>query len=163
MTTNFPKGHRIMKFSAKSTTIDKQKTPCAVIFASGKTLLPSAQTIDKSLGGTLSHLVKNEDLKTSAGNSLWIALNPEQSSVCQRLMIVQLGSTAKNTKQVFSQTNLRKAFNQISAKLKAKGLKEACIFVDDITVEESNNKDALTWIGETLAKSTLHTLSLIHI
>lgn len=155
-----------MNFLAKSTSILKQKTQCAVIFAQGKHLLSSAQEIDTELGGTLSHLLDSEDLKLASGNSLWVALNKEQSKKsCQRLMIVQLGENKDNKKNkknankslsVCYQNDLRKAFTQVATKLKSKNVKEACVFLDGIEVDGLDIKESKQWLGHTLAKTVLH-------
>lgn len=141
-----------MNYLAKNTDITKNNTPCAVVFAAGKTLLSSAQIADKITGGVLANLVNSGDVKATAGSSLWVTL-PAKTSVpkaeqraFQKLILIQLG---KKTKEgLFAVENLRKGFERIATKTASGDIKEITVYLDDIAVDSSHGDH---WVAENLA------------
>jgi len=146
-----------MNFSTKKTDVLANKTQCAVVFALNNHLLASAKTVDEDLGGSLSSLLKNKDLKTKSGSKRWIAL-PEGKRNFQRVLLVHLGQTIdKKALRISSDsilTTLQSMFNAIARS----PVKEASLHIDDlieagVCIEQDNTPLGNKWLAEQLAVS----------
>lgn len=125
-----------MDFFAKTSTVKKTKTACAVVFAAGSTLSPSAKILDAELGGALKKVLSRGDLKDSPGASEWIPADLINSDLqCERVLLVQLGKNNKDSSvdnKTWSDISLA-----IAVALRSKPIKESSLFLDEIGVEQN--------------------------
>ncbi len=137
-----------MDFSAKNSDVTKLKTQCAVVFAFNNALAPSASDIDKAQSGLLSKLIKSKNLESTVGSTLWIT--PSADSGYEHVLLVQLGKPAKARSNTVANSTWKKACAALSAALTQRPLKDAAVFLDDLSIE--GEKDSAKALGSALAE-----------
>jgi len=143
-----------MQFSVKNTQATKQKTQCAVVFAYHDKLLTSAQAIDEDLGGRLSAMIANDDLKPKAGNKRWLIL-AEKERPYQRVLLVHLGKREGKKSEPLKLDTLISVFNAMASALSKAPVKDAVIYLADLLSEVDIARDGekvdAQWLSELLA------------
>ncbi len=129
-----------MDFFSKTLDVSKLKTQCAVVFAQDNKLLPSAVTVDKKHQGILSKTVKNKDLGSKAGKSVWITVpSATKDQPYERLLLVQLGKPAKAKKTNIEFAQWKQAADGFCAVLTASSAKDVAIYTDDLEVVDGGS------------------------
>lgn len=145
-----------MQFSSKKADILSFKTDCAVVFALGENLLPSAQAIDVQENGSLSAPLLSKDLKTKAGHRHWLVFPPGHSAYA-RVLLVSLGKTEGNKgKHVLKGEHVLTALNSAAGALSQAPIREAAIFIEDLLTSDfdikfNNETVSVDWLAEQLA------------
>ena len=110
----------------------RQRTDCAIVGVYEKGSLSSAAgDLDTRLGGTLTRLIKNGDLRGKLGETLLLS---DVKAPCQRILLVGLG-----TRDGFARKQYRKALGAATSALIKTGAREA---VQYLSLEKIAHTDA---------------------
>ncbi|MFT5084888.1 MAG: leucyl aminopeptidase, partial [Lentisphaeria bacterium] len=134
-----------MEFTAKTADILTFKTQCAVVFALNESLLASAELVDAVHQGILSKLIKKGDLEAYPGKCAWVqvpASSKEQPY--ERVLLVHLGKGEHHTGAIKKEAWVA-AIKGCSKALEARPVKDAALFLDDLTIntEAENSSQTL--------------------
>ncbi|MFQ5487587.1 MAG: leucyl aminopeptidase [Gammaproteobacteria bacterium] len=132
-----------MEFSAKSTVIGKQSTPCVVVGVfEGQQLGPAARQLDKLSRGYLRNILKRGDIKGKTGQTL--LLHDVPWTKCQRVLLVGCGK-----RKALDERSYRKILHKTATTLDGLGLKEAVCHLLEV---ELKGRD-LSWKARLAAET----------
>ncbi len=116
-----------MKFVGKSGSIDKQRSACivAAVFEDGS-LSPSAEALDKALGGIVRKMVDAGDASGKAGKSLLLPLG---EAGVERLLLIGVGKA-----EALSERGYRQACQTMMAVLKGAAAGNALCTLSELEV-----------------------------
>ncbi|MGM8226274.1 leucyl aminopeptidase [Cellvibrio sp. ARAG 10.3] len=140
-----------MQYTAKTLDIIKQRSHCLVVACyEGATLSDAASAVNMAGQQQLETLVKREEFKGKAGQSL-LLLNPI-GIAADRLLLLGLGSPDKDG--AVSVENFRKAVAKIPDALKSTPSREIAVSLADIKVKDQDINWQARQVAEALELST---------
>ena len=137
-----------MNFTAKATSLLKQRCSCAivVVFEGGK-LSAAAEAFDQANAKIVQQLDKQGDIKGKAGDTLM--LHQVAGLPAQRVLLIGGGK-----QQHTSQAEFRKAMNAAVNALKAAKVADVSVFIDDLDVEGQSAEWKARQLAEIFSAAT---------